>query len=141
VLEWCGSREPGDAEALQRRLLGEIRRVLRAGGVVFLSTKNRYALRYLLGGTDEHMHNIRFGSALPRALGRLVLALRGKPRAGGRLYSWGRLRRLLHDSGLEVVNSFWAAPEMRYPARLIATSARAVRATRREGGFAQGESR
>jgi SAM-dependent methyltransferase len=142
VLEWCGSREPGDpAEALQRRLLGEIRRVLGPGGVVFLSTKNRYALKYLLGGRDEHMHHVRFGSALPRILAKLIMTLLRKPNPPGRLYSWGRLRGMLCDSGLEVMTSFWAAPEMRFPTRLIDTAAEAVRAARRAGGFPQGDSK
>jgi SAM-dependent methyltransferase len=142
VLEWCGSRDPsGEQQVLQQRLLTEIHRVLKPGGSVFLATKNRFALRYLLGGPDEHMHDTRFGSALPRLLGRLLLAILGLPRAPGRLYSWRQLRRLLERSGLEVVKSYWAAPEMRYPARWIDTCSNSIRAARREGGFAQGETR
>ena len=71
VFEWCGSRNDSESHAkAQTRLLQEMARVLRPGGFLYLATKNRFALRLLLGGTDEHMSNMRFGSALPRRLGR-----------------------------------------------------------------------
>lgn len=48
VFEWCGSRIPDeDAASAQQRLLAEACRVLRPGGTLFLSTKNRFALRLL----------------------------------------------------------------------------------------------
>jgi len=65
VLEWCGSRSSEDHVVVQRRMLAEIARVLRPGGCAWISTKNRFAMRLLLGGRDEHMSGMRFGSALP----------------------------------------------------------------------------
>ena len=66
VFEWCAIRLAEPHESAQRRLLQEIARVLRDGGRLYLATKNRFAVRYLIGKPDEHYNNMRFGSALPR---------------------------------------------------------------------------
>jgi SAM-dependent methyltransferase len=129
VFEWCAIRLEEPHEEAQLRLLGEIARVLRPGGRLYLSTKNRFALRYLIGKRDEHYHEMRFGSALPRWL---ADRLHGR-RSRGRLYSWSGLRRLLLQSGFKVERSWWAAPEMRFPDEMVATDARSVRAARARG--------
>jgi SAM-dependent methyltransferase len=142
VLEWCASRcldEP--FVEVQRRLLGEMARVLRPGGALWLSTKNRFALRLLLGRRDEHLHDLPFGSALPRWLGAALLRRRGHRRAGGLLHSHAALSAMLRQAGFEGLRSFWAAPEMRHPDRFVPTDAASVRAARREGGLVQGELR
>lgn len=136
VLEWCATRADVPHEVAQRTLLMEIARVLRPGGRLYLSTKNRFAVRYLLGKPDEHYSNMRFGSALPRWL---ADRLHGK-RSRGRLYSWRSLRMLLRQCGFEVEHSWWAAPEMRFPRELIPTDARSIRDARRRG-IRQGEAR
>jgi SAM-dependent methyltransferase len=136
VFEWCAIRLSEPHEQAQLRLLGEIARVLRPGGRLYLSTKNRFALRYLMGKPDEHYHEMRFGSALPRCL---ADKLHGR-RSRGRLYSWVGLRRLLRKSGFQLEQSWWAAPEMRFPDELIATDAKSIRAARRRG-IRQGEGR
>ena len=51
---------------------------------------------------------MRFGSALPRWLADRV----HRRRSRGRLYSWIGLRRLLQQSGFQVEQSWWAAPEI-----------------------------
>jgi SAM-dependent methyltransferase len=129
VLEWCATAITEPHEAAQSRLLREIARVLRPGGHLYVATKNRFALRYLIGKPDEHYHNMRFGSALPRWLADRVHGRRSR----GRLYSWRGLRRSLRDAGFEVEQSWWAAPEMRFPARMVPTDSRSVRAARRAG--------
>jgi SAM-dependent methyltransferase len=136
VFEWCAIRLSEPHEQAQLRLLGEIARVLRPGGRLYLSTKNRFALRYLMGKPDEHYHEMRFGSALPRWL---ADKLHGR-RSRGRLYSWVGLRRLLRKSCFQLEQSWWAAPEMRFPDELIATDAKSIRAARRRG-IRQGEGR
>ncbi|HWJ39465.1 MAG TPA: methyltransferase domain-containing protein, partial [Sphingomicrobium sp.] len=107
VLECCATGIDEPHELGQARLLREIRRVLRPGGQLYVATKNRFALRYLLGKPDEHYHNMRFGSALPRPL---ADRLHGR-RSRGRLYSWRGLGRLLRECGFEIEQSWWAAPE------------------------------
>jgi len=142
VFEWCGSRlESETHEEAQTRLLQEMVRVLKPGGFLYLTTKNRFALRLLLGGADEHMHNIPFGSALPRRLAAWLLRHRGHARPMGQLYSHDALLAKLHRAGLWEVKSFWAAPEMRYPSLYVRTDAASVRAARAQPGFRQGDGR
>lgn len=142
VLEWSASRDPLERpEAGQERYLAEMARVLKPGGFLYLSTKNRFALRYLLGGRDEHVHNERFGSALPRWLMRSYLSLRMRGRPQGVLHSYPMLRKMLQRAGMEPTQSFWAAPEMRYPTHFIPTDADSVRSARQLKGFCQGHSR
>ena len=142
VFEWCASRctdEPIDA--VQRRFLDEIYRVSRAGGSLYLATKNRFALRFLVGKRDEHCHGLRFGSAMPRWLVRLLLRRKGWPRPSGMLHSHAGLMAMLRDSGFPRAQSFWAVPEMRYPIQYVPTDAESIRRARGTPGFVQGEMR
>lgn len=142
VFEWCAPRCVQQPEIdVQRRLLAEIARVLAPGGTLYLSTKNRYAIKYLIGKTDEHFHGMRFGNALPRPLGRWLPRRRGHERPGGVLYSHRALAALLRDAGFSDLRSYWASPEVRYPAPYVATDAASVREARRHPGFVQGEGR
>jgi SAM-dependent methyltransferase len=142
VFEWCASRcvdEP--VEAVQRRCLAEIHRVLKPRGLIYLATKNRFALRHLLGKRDEHCYGLRFGSALPRWLGNLLGRLKGQRRPLGMLYSHRGMNALLREAGFATVGTWWAAPEMRYATHYVSTDAASVRRARRTPGFVQGESR
>ncbi|HEX6703830.1 MAG TPA: class I SAM-dependent methyltransferase [Albitalea sp.] len=142
VFEWCASRCPDEPELeVQRRLLGEMARVLRPGGSLYLATKNRFALKYLIGKADEHSHQMRFGNALPRSLWRWLLRRRGQARPGGLLHSHDALQALIEQAGFTDLRSFWAAPEMRFARDYVSTDAAAVRAARRQPGFVQGEGR
>jgi SAM-dependent methyltransferase len=117
VLEWCGIRETGCShEDVQRTYLSEIQRVLVPGGFFFVSTKNRYSLRLLTGGRDEHMSNLPFGSALPRWLGRFLTSGR---RQNGYLHSYSALVKMLNEAGFDDISGFWAAPDMRWPTKYI----------------------
>jgi len=141
VLEWCASREKSDRPAnIQRRLLSEALRVLKADGVLFLATKNRFALRYLTGGRDEHVEGLRFGSALPRGILDLYARCIHKRRMG-LLHSYVGLKRMLFSCGFQSLQSFWAAPDMRYPERYVRTDVKSIREARKEGGFSQGQSK
>lgn len=142
VFEWCAGRCTDEAAAdVQGRLLGEISKVLKPGGSLYLTTKNRFALRYLVGKRDEHCHDIRFGSALPRWLAGFVMRRSGHARAQGLLHSHNALKAMLQQSGFDKVDSFWAAPEMRYPTHYVPTHTKAIREAWRQPGFVQGESR
>lgn len=116
VLEWCGWRAAGAHADMHRKLLSEVARVLKPGGFFYLATKNRFSLRLLVGGRDEHMFKMRFGSALPRWLSRALL---GKKRPPGHLHSYRELRALLSDVGFDRIDSYWATPEMRWPTHML----------------------
>lgn len=122
VLEWCASGNRAAPGVLgQQQMLSEVRRVLRPGGILQVNTKNRFALSYVLGGPDEHLHNLRFGSALPRFLQRALLKRRGlKPL--GHLHSYGELRSLIEANGMKVRHTFEAYPEMRFPKHFVDSS-------------------
>jgi len=142
VFEWCACRIDGEPFLDgQRRMLAEIHRVLKPGGRALLTTKNRFALNYIMGKPDEHVYGMRFGNALPRWLTRALLRRRGKARVMGLLHSHNRLRDLLREAGFADLRSFWAAPEMRFPSRYVPTDAASIRAARRDPDFAQGFSR
>jgi SAM-dependent methyltransferase len=142
VFEWCGSRLDSEShEQAQSRLLHEIARVLKPGGFLYLSTKNRFAMRLLLGGCDEHMFNLRFGSALPRRLAAWLMRRSGHTRSMGMLHSHDALVARLQDAGFASQRSFWAVPEMRFPTAYVPVDAAAVRAARARSEFSQGEGR
>lgn len=142
VFEWCASRCVEETHNdVQRRLLAEMYRVLRPGGSLYLATKNRFALRYVIGKPDEHFHGMRFGSALPQWLASCLLRLRGLSRMPGKLFSYGALKAMLRNAGFERIDSFWATPEMRYPVQYVPTDAASIREARRNPDFIQGEGR
>lgn len=136
VLEWCGWRAAGSHEDMHRKLLAEVSRVLKPGGFFYLATKNRFSLRLLTGGRDEHMFQMRFGSALPRWLSRILL--RGR-RPAGHLHSYGALRALLLGAGFRRIESYWATPEMRWPTHMLRFESDDFARQRR--GVRQGENR
>lgn len=116
VLEWCGWRGVESHHDMHRKLLAEVARVLKPGGFFYVATKNRFRLRLLTGGRDEHMFYMRFGSALPRWLSRMVLRGRRPP---GYLHSYRELRGLLCAAGFDRIESYWATPEMRWPTHML----------------------
>lgn len=138
VFEWCANRSDESFLDGQRRMLSEIHRVLKPGGLMLLTTKNRFALHYLVGKSDEHAHQMRFGNALPRWLTQALLRRRGKSRVAGLLHSHNRLDGLLREAGFDDLHSYWSAPEMRHPSRYVPTDAASIREARRDPNFVQG---
>lgn len=114
VLEWCGMRAELPFRSAQALLLSECQRALKPGGVLFVSTKNRFNLRLLLGAVDDHVA-FRFGNALPRWLMALLSKLKPRPPIWGFLYSYGGLRRALLAKGFRRTAAKLALPDARYP--------------------------
>jgi SAM-dependent methyltransferase len=114
VLEWCacGSRLP--PRYAQELLISECYRVLKPGGVLFISTKNRYNLRLLSGALDENV-SYRFGNVLPRWLVRLVSKALLHPPSSGFLHSYGALRRIISKQGFRHITAKLALPDARFP--------------------------
>jgi len=140
VLEWCIQRDiSASFLELQQRFLKECWRVLKPGGWFFLTTKNRYGLRYLLGRRDEHTFLLPFGQALPRWLLDIVLRITGKSgnRCRGLLHSYGGARRLLNEAGFTNLRPYWAVPEFRFPREYVPVDSASIRAARRRTGLFQ----
>ncbi len=130
VFEWCGSRSPEGNAEIQQRMLSEIARVTKRGGVAWISTKNRYSLRLLLGDHDEHLAGIRFGSVLPRRIGQWILNRQGIATSRGLLHSNGCLHSMIRQSGFSTVEAYWAVPEPRYVEKCIKADIPSIRAFR-----------
>lgn len=143
VIEWCAMRDSSsvDFAAGQRLMLAEIHRVLKPGGRAYLLTKNRFALRLLIGKSDEHCYQMRWGNALPRPLMMMGLRRKGYDRPRGLLHSHNALAGMIRDAGFVGVDSYWATPEMRYPTDCVPTKASEIRKARKRPGFVQGEFR
>lgn len=118
VLEWCGGRSPTNPASFHRRLLSEVFRILRPGGRLFLSTKNRYGLRLVTGGYDEHV-GIKFGSALPRWLQRTLADPTKVGKPGGFLHSRGQIERLMRSAGFSDLDAFLFFPDARFPQHIV----------------------
>lgn len=143
VFEWCAMRNDAgsDLASGQRLMLSEISRVLKPGGRLYLLTKNRFALRLLIGKHDEHCYGMRWGNALPRPIMNFMLRRKGKSHPRGVLHSHNTLIQMLNVSGFDTVESYWATPEMRYPTDCVPTTSAEIRAARKKEGFVQGEYR
>lgn len=114
VLEWCAGRSQKSPEDFHRDFLTEIFRVLKPGGRLFLSTKNRFALQYVLGGVDEHMDE-RFGNALPRPIQAMLIKNKKMDKTFGFLHSRRKLESLLKEAGFRRSDRLIAFPDARYP--------------------------
>ena len=83
-----------------------------------------------------------FGSPKPTAsLSSGLLARKGHARPMGKLYSHDALKAKLQRAGLGEVRSYWAAPEMRFPAHYVPIDTASVSAARSSPGFRQGHGR
>lgn len=114
VLEWCAGRSEESAAEFHKSYLKEIARVLKPGGTLFVSTKNRYAIRYVLGSVDEHL-GIPFGNALPRLLQKPFRKRTDLGHPVGFLHSWGKLDSILRNAGFSSTERVLQFPDARYP--------------------------
>jgi SAM-dependent methyltransferase len=99
VLEWL-SHGSADPLRTQRRVLAEVSRVLKPGGVLLLGIENRFSAHYFGGLPEEHI-GLRFVSLLPRPLGDVYARLAGRGRVTTYTHSRVALLRLLREAGLE----------------------------------------
>jgi hypothetical protein len=87
------------------------------------------------------MFDLPFGSALPLGLAAWLLRRRGRSRPMGKLYSHDELAAKLRAPALAEVRSYWAVPEMRYPAQYVRSDAGSVSVARAQPGFRAGQGR
>jgi len=114
VLEWCAGRDSGDPEKFHADMLSEIWRVIRPGGRLYLSTKNRFAIRYVLGSEDEHL-GYRFGSALPRWVTRRFSGTKYLDIPVGYLHSRRGIEKLIREARFSDMQAILCFPDARYP--------------------------
>ena len=119
VLEWCAGRSNVSPEEFHQQIINECSRVIKPGGKLFISTKNRFNIRLLLGGVDEHV-DYRFGSALPRwltaYLNRKTTSCEATScEALGYLHSRKRFEKLLKNAGFSELQPFLMLPDARVP--------------------------
>jgi SAM-dependent methyltransferase len=113
VLEWCAGRNDMDPGDFHRAYIAEMFRVLKPGGKLLLTTKNRYSIRYVTGGKDEHL-GMRFGNALPRWLQERMLNSDNLDFTRGYLHSWAQLEDILRGVGFAEATRFLTFPDNRY---------------------------
>ncbi len=121
VIEWAATGMNEDnvaAREAQLRLLNEVRRVIRRGGLLYITTKNRFALRYLLGEGDEHT-GLRFTTWLPRPLVASVVRRIKKIPYRVQLHTPRSLKRLLAAAGLRSSATWYLFPDFRYPGAFV----------------------
>lgn len=139
VIEWVATARGMDSIspiACQEKILREVYRVLRPGGLLYLTTKNRFALRYIMGQQDEHT-GLPFTSLVPATIANWIQRVRTGREYRTRLLSKRSLRSLLAVVGFADLR-FWALlPSFRSPSCYVNLEDRqALRDTRsRRLGF------
>ena len=114
VLEWSAGRSNLHPADYHHNLLLECHRVIKPGGSIFLSTKNRHGIRLMLGGFDEHL-GFRFGSALPRWLAALIGLFVKYDNAQGYLHSRNEIEALFKKTGFNDLQPYLLLPDARVP--------------------------
>lgn len=111
VLEYIPRSKPfTDPKLTHLEVLKDIRRVLRAKGVLLIGIENRYWLGYWFGRRDHHT-GMHFITIIPRRLANMVYKLRvGIPYYLERTPSCWELDRMLSHIGLKVAKRFTVLP-------------------------------
>ncbi len=119
VLEWLGGidkkRSPIE---LQREALREAWRVLKPGGYAYIGIENRYSLRYILGGPDDHSF-MRFTSLMPRSLANLYCRVRTGEPYFTYTHSLAEYYKLLREAHFSHISSYLPWPDYRNPTSVI----------------------
>lgn len=117
VLEWVGLNDAGEKpQARQRQVLGEVLRVLKPGGHLYLAIENRLHPRTLL--RDPHTH-LPLVNALPRPLASIISRVKtGKP-FQAYIYGHSRLQSLLAEAGFGSSSVYVAFPGYQHPSDYI----------------------
>lgn len=117
VLEWVGLNDRGEKpQARQSQVLGEVFRILKPGGHLYLAIENRWHPRTLL--RDPHTH-LPLVNALPRPLASIISrAMTGKP-FQAYIYGHVKLQSLLADAGFSESSVYVAFPGYQHPSHFI----------------------
>jgi SAM-dependent methyltransferase len=113
VLEWVAEGSEGNPQEIQSKFLIECKRVLKKDGILCIAIENATALKYLLGKRDEHAHELRFTTFLPRFISNWIsLKVRGKPYMT-LIYSYRGYKRLFKGAGFKIYKVYYPVPDYR----------------------------
>ncbi len=100
------------------RAYSEALRVLKRGGQLYVSSKNRYALLHFLGGAPDHVSKRPWiGMLSPRLQTLLTLGRMEDSRA--RIHTLGGFRRLFEHTGFSERAVYALMPDFRCPKRIV----------------------
>ena len=129
VMEWFGILEANvSPKKVQEKVLRNISRLLKKGGVIYIGIENRYGFRQILGARDHS--GLRFTSLMPRRIANIYLSLRmrnrfyrvaanDKPSYRTYTYSLKGYTKLLRDCGFNSLEVFYPFPSYNNPTYLI----------------------
>lgn len=124
VLEWVGVNDRGDnPRELQLRVLKEVARILRPGGVLYLAIENRWHPGTLL--KDPHT-GLPWVNALPRRMADKLSQRRVHRPFQAWIYGWRALRKLARAAGFSSIDPFIPFTGYQFPMFYVAARSRAA---------------
>lgn len=134
VLEWSAAEGSQPVREGQLAFLGEVRRILKPDGHLYVGIENRYGYTYFLGAPEDHT-GVKYAALVPRwAADMLVGRTTGHPY---RTYTYGcnELRDLLAEAGFPGTSFFAPIPDYRTFHELYALDGSEPRTGREAGGW------
>jgi len=123
VLEWVGLNNEGrNPNAIQQQVLGEMFRVVRPGGWLYVGIENRWYPRTLL--RDPHV-GLPLVDALPRPLANVLSKAISKRPFQAYIYGHRKLRRMILGAGFSEVSVFSPFTGYQFPLLYIPIRPRA----------------
>ncbi|MGA1870994.1 MAG: class I SAM-dependent methyltransferase [bacterium] len=120
VFQWAASNYNNvNPLSLQKRLLFEIKRVLKKEGTLYLGVPNRFALKYILGEPDEHSFGSKYTTVLPYFLSDIIVKKKLGHHYTARCYSYFEYSSMLKKTGFRNVKFYAIIPDHRNPERII----------------------
>ena len=117
VLEYTAKGQRGEPRETHIKVLRQIKRLLRPGGLFYLGIENRYYLKFLLGHRDHY--EMRFSNVLPRKLSKFISKNILKNEVRNHIYSYNEYVELLGDAGFKDPVFFTGLPNYKTPEYLV----------------------
>ena len=103
---------------VQVEALGELQRVLKPGGHLYLAIENKFGYQYLAGAPDDHV-NIRYVTFLPRFMANAITKWKLNCEYRTYIYALPGYRSLLKDGGFQDMEFYGAFPHYILPSEII----------------------
>ena len=115
VLEWLPfSRKQDNPREAQLYYLGELRKLLKPKGVLYIGIENRFNYDFIVGAPDPHI-GVKFVTVLPRWVANLICTIQTGDRYRPYLYSPVGYQKLLAQAGFAESEVFSALPSYNNP--------------------------